>query len=105
MTLLAGTMGLLSHPSRHAAAAFFSGHLVLLVLLFGGIVLALLAAPVLFDALSGSVQAPATKWSPAVFVIGLGVLLIGVFSGTPVLDAIGAILMGLVLIGALMFYY
>ena len=105
MTRLSETMGLLSHPSRHAAVAFFSGHLVLLVVIVGAIILGLLAAPVLFDALSGSVQAPATKWSPTVFVIGLGVLLIGIFSGTPVLDIIGAVLMVLVLIGAVMFYY
>lgn len=105
MTRFAGTMRLLSHSSRHAAEAFISGHLILLLLLFGAIFLGLLAAPVLGDALFGSVREPMSRSGPTVFVIGLGVLILGVVAGTPVLDIIGVVLMVAVLIGVLMVHY
>ncbi|MDQ2875992.1 MAG: hypothetical protein M3Y33_14890 [Actinomycetota bacterium] len=105
MTRLAGTMGLPSEPARHAAVAFISGHLVALLLIGGAIVVVLLALPVLGDVIFGSIEGPMTKSAPAVFTVGLGTLILGLFAGAPILDIIGAGLMGLVLLGALMVHY
>jgi len=105
MTRFAGTMGFLREPSRHAAAAFLSGHVVVLVLIVGACFVVLLALPVLGDVISGSIEGPAAKWSPLAFAVGLGALILGLVAGAPVLDIIGAGLMGAVLLGALMVHY
>jgi hypothetical protein len=105
MTRLAGTMRFLREPSRHAAEAFLSGHLIVLLLIVGGIFIGLLALPVIGDFISGSIEGPATRWSPLTFAIGLGVLIIGLVAGVRVLDILGAGLMGAVALGALMVHY
>jgi hypothetical protein len=105
MTRLDGTIGLGREPSRHAAVAFLSGHLVALLLIGGAAAVVLLALPVLGDVISGSMEGPAMKWSPLVFALGLGALILGLVAGVPVLDILGAGLMGAVALGALMYYY
>jgi hypothetical protein len=105
MTRFAGTMRFLREPSRHAAVAFLSGHVVVLVLIVGASFVVLLALPVLGDVISGSIEGPATRWSPLTFAVGLGVLILGLVAGVPVLDILGAGLMGAVVLGALMVYY
>ena len=105
MTRLAGTMRFLREPSDHAAEAFISGHLIVLLLIVGGIFIGLLALPVIGDFISGSIEGPATRWSPLTFAIGLGVLILGLVAGVPVLDILGAGLMGAVVLGALMVHY
>ena len=105
MTRLAGTMRLLREPARHAAVAFLSGHVVVLVLIVGAAIVVLLALPVLGDVISGSLEGPASRWSPLTFVIGLGLLILGLFAGVAVLDILGAGLMGAVVLGALMVHY
>jgi hypothetical protein len=105
MTLLAGTMRFLREPSRHVADAFISGHLVVILLIVGAIFIGLLALPVLGDFISGSIEGPATRWSPLTFAIGLGALILGLVAGVPVLDILGAGLMGAVVLGAIMVHY
>ena len=105
MTLLAGTMRFLREPSNHVAAAFLSGHLIVLLLIIGGIFIGLLALPVIGDFISGSIEGPATRWSPLTFAIGLGLLIIGLVAGVPVLDILGGGLMGAVVLGAIMVHY
>jgi hypothetical protein len=105
MTRFAGTFGLLREPSRHAAVAYISGHLVAILLIGGAAAVVLLALPVLGDVIFGSIEGPAMKSAPAVFAIGLGTLILGLVAGVRVLDLIGACVMGAVALGAFMFHY
>jgi hypothetical protein len=105
MTRLEGTMAFLREPSGHAAKAFFSGHLIVILLIGGGIIVGLLALPVLGDFLNGTIEGPATRWSPLTFAIGLGALILGLIAGVPVLDILGAGLIGAVVLGAIMVHY
>jgi hypothetical protein len=105
MTRLAGTMRILREPSNHVAEAFISGHLVVLLLMAGAIFIGLLLIPVIGDVISGTIEGPASRWSPLAFAIGLGVLILGLIAGVRILDILGAGLMGAVVLGALMVHY
>jgi hypothetical protein len=105
MTRPAGPVSATGHAAHHAALAYITGHLVVILLVLGVIFLGLLAAPVIFDAVFGSIQGPAEKWAGPVFALGAGLLVVGLLAGLPKLDLIGGGLMGVIAVGWILVYY
>lgn len=93
------------HNVRHDVAGLLTGRHLVVLLIFAAAFICLLVGPVLNDVLLNSVSGPANRAAPAVFVIGLGALLTGIVAGVGVLDAVGACMMALVLLAALMVHY
>jgi hypothetical protein len=93
------------HNVRHVMAGFLTGRHLVVLLIFAAAFVCLLVGPVLNDVMLSSVSGPANKAAPVVFVLGLVVLLTGILTGTGVLDAVGAGMMGLVLLAGLLVHY
>lgn len=101
----AGTIRSIGHHSRYAVVDFFSAHLIVLALICAAIFAVLLAAPVVGDSLFDSFVARAAKVAPAVFITGLGILLIGIVTAVSIFDVVGACLMGAILLGTIVVNY
>jgi hypothetical protein len=98
-TFLAGTIsGTSAQQSPHIALRL-TGREVILALLSIAVVIVLLAAPVVGEAISGSVSEAAAKVAPTTFLVGLGILVIGLVFGAEILDIAGGSLVGLVILG------
>jgi hypothetical protein len=102
---LAGPMGILSHHARHVVAAFLSGRNIVVGLLIIGVVIVLLVTPVIGGSAFDSFSAAAEKGAPAIFLVGAGVLVLGLVTGVFLLDAIGLCLIGAVMVGWLLINY
>lgn len=102
---LAGTAAILGRPARHDVMVFLTGRQILVILACGVAIVILLALPVLGEFLKGEFTSRARRVAPTVFLLGLGVLIIGLIAGAGVLDILGASMMGLILFGMLLEHY
>jgi hypothetical protein len=102
---LAGTLRVVGHHSRYVLADFFSAHLIILALICAALFAILLAAPVVGDSLFDVFVARAAKVAPAVFLTGLGILLIGIVAKVMIFDVVGGCLAGAVLLGTIVVNY
>lgn len=93
------------HHAQHVIAGFLTARQLVVLLVLAVAFICLLVGPVLNDVLLNSVSGPANRAAPAVFVIGLGALVTGIVAGVGLLDAVGAGMMVLVLLAALMVHY
>jgi hypothetical protein len=90
---------------RHVIAGFFTGRHLVVLLIFAAAFVCLLVGPVLNDVMLTSVSGPANKAAPFIFILGLLVLFTGILTRAGVLDAVGAGMMGLVLLAGLLVHY
>lgn len=102
---LAGPATITGRPASHGGTAFLSGHLIVVVVLIGVAVLILLAIPVLGEYLQGEFSARAKRVAPAVFLLGLGVLLAGLAGKVGALELVGGAMMGSIVLGFLLEHY
>lgn len=103
-TFLAGTAG--GVPGHHPHIAIrLSASVVAVALLFMVLVIVLLAAPVIWQAVSESLGSAAEKAAPGTFFLGLGLLLAGLVAGARLLDIAGGGLVGLVILGVILDNY
>lgn len=102
---LAGTISILGQHARYVVLPSFSGRQVVVVLIFLAVVICLLIGPVLGENLFDIASTKGAKAAPATFFLGLGVLLLGLFLGVPILDGVGACLIGAVLLGVILVNY
>jgi hypothetical protein len=98
-------MELLGHRAQYVVAASFSRILVVAILICVALFIALLAYCVLGEALLGFYSTAKAKTAQITFVVGLGVLLIGIVAGVRILDIVGACLVGAVLLGTILENY
>jgi hypothetical protein len=104
---LAGTPRLNSGQSRHLAA-WFHGHEVLVVLIILGIMAAfliLLAIPVLYDVFFNAFSSGMDRAARGTFVLGFGILIVGLASGIRIIDIIGGGVMAAVVVGIIVENY
>lgn len=102
---LAGAVSILGHQPEHAGAASHSGGQVLVVLVLIAVLLVLLWIPVLGDRLTDSLSRRAPRVAPRIFFLGLGLLGAGLAFRVPILDVLGACLIGVLLLGAILDNY
>jgi hypothetical protein len=102
---LTGTMSSIGHHARHITLPSLSGRDIIIMLICAAILAVLAVLPVLGDKLFDTVTPKATKASPITFCLGLGALLVGLFTQIWVLDVTGACLMGAVILGAVLINY
>ncbi len=102
---LAGPAGDLGKHAKGLAAALGSARLVLILIAAGVIFVCVLAAPVLSDIFLGYAAAQGAKVAPAMFGVGLLILLVGLAIGVEVVDFVGAGLMGVVILGVILDNY
>jgi hypothetical protein len=95
----------MTHNFRQVLAGILTGRHIVAILIFGAACSLLLIGPVLNDMFLGSVSAPLNKAAPVMFFAGLGSLTLGLIAGVALLDIAGAVMMGIVLAGALMVHY
>ena len=91
-----------AQQSRHIV---IPARLWLYVLLFIGFVIFLLVLPVIWGIVSEAASSAAEKAAPGTFVLGLGVLFIGLVTGIEILDIVGASLAGLVIVSVIVDNY
>ncbi len=103
-TFLAGTVSGIAGHHPHIAIRL-SGGVVVVTLLFMALVIVLLAAPVIWQAVSESLGSAAEKAAPGTFFLGLGLLLTGLVAGARLLDIAGGSLVGLVILGVIVDNY
>jgi hypothetical protein len=101
---LTATFSLPGHQSRHVAVVV-SGRQVVVALICVAVVVALLAGPVLAEALLDVASKAGEKAAPGAFFLGLGVLLIGLVARVQIMDIVGACLIGAVLLAVILHYY
>jgi hypothetical protein len=87
---------------RRIAAALFSGRQIVIGLIVLVVLVILLVGPVIGENLMNSATAGAARVAPAVFLIGLGILVLGLVAQLGVLEVAGGCLMGAVLLGAIL---
>jgi hypothetical protein len=102
---LTGTMITIGHHARHITLPSLSGRDIVIMLICAAILAVLAVLPVLGDKLFDTVTPKATKASPITFCLGLGALLVGLFTRIWVLDVTGACLIGTVILGAVLINY
>lgn len=101
---LAGPAAMVGRQAGHSGI-FGSGRLIVVVALCGVAAVILLAIPVLGEFLMGEFSARAKRVAPVVFLLGLGSLLAGLAGRVGVLEAAGACLMGVIVLGFLLEHY
>jgi hypothetical protein len=101
---LAGTLSNRGQFGGHAAS-WFSAHQVIVGLIFIAVFVLLLAGPLLLEPLNDLFSKGVEKAAPGGFVLGLAVLLIGIFSGVKVLEIAGGSLVGAVVLGVIVDNY
>jgi hypothetical protein len=101
---LTATFSLPGHQSRHVAVTV-SGRQVVVALIVVAVIVALLAGPVLAEALLDVASKAGERAAPGAFFLGLGVLLIGLVARVQILDIAGACLIGAVLLAVILHYY
>jgi len=87
------------HQPQDALVNLFSWRLVIAIGVLGVVLVVLLWIPVLGDKLMAITSARAWLVGRTAFLIGIGMLVIGVFVGAGLLVALGALLAGLALLG------
>jgi hypothetical protein len=100
---LAGALRVPGYLGRHAA--WFSVRQVVVALIFIAVFVALLAAPLLWEALCNLFSKGVEKAAPGGFVLGLVILLTGLASGVKVLDIAGGAVLGAVVLGVIIDNY
>jgi hypothetical protein len=99
-------MPILWHHGRYAtAAALLSGRQIALALLVIAVVSVVLWIPVLSDHLMDFLSRNASHYVPLTLIAGSGLLVTGVVIGVPILDIIGASMIGALAIGYLIENY
>jgi hypothetical protein len=102
---LTGKMSIFSHHARHITLPKLSGRDIVIMLICAAILAVLAVLPVVGDKLFDTLTPRATKASPITFFLGLGALLVGLFTRIWFLDVTGACLMGAVILGAILINY
>jgi hypothetical protein len=82
-----------------------SGHVLIVILAAGLLVICVLAVPVLTDVSLKFASAQGAKIARNTFLTGLCVLLLGLAIQVEVVDIIGAVLMGAVILGVILANY
>lgn len=99
---IAGAARILGHHARHVLATYLSGRNILIAVIVLAVLLIILVIPVIAETLLNSATAVAARVAPRVFLIGLGVLVLGLVARLGILEVAGACLMGGVLLGAIL---
>lgn len=94
-----------AHHPHHHAGAWPSGREILIGLAIIVVAVALLVGPIVGGAIFISLSNGARRAAPGAFCAGLGVLIIGLLTGTVVADIAGGGLVALVLAGSVLSYY
>jgi hypothetical protein len=91
--------------SLQHAAAWFSVRQVVVALIFVGAFIVLLAGPVVGEAILNVLSHGMEKAAPGGFLLGLGILLVGLLSGVQVILIAGGCLTGAVVLGVILNNY
>ena len=94
---LAGALSVSGYLGRHAA--WFSVRQVVVALIFIAVLVALLAGPLLLEALGDLFSKGVEKATPGGFALGLVVLVIGLVTGVRFITIAGAVVLGAVVLG------
>jgi hypothetical protein len=100
---LAGALSVSGYLGRHAA--WFSVRQVVVALIFIAVLVALLAGPLLLEALGNFFSKGVEKATPGGFVLGLVVLAIGLVTGVRFITIAGAVVLGAVVLGVIIDNY
>jgi hypothetical protein len=98
-------MRLFGHHSRFAAANFLSGRVLAWIFIAMAICAGILAVPVIGDKFFGSFSVQAERAAKPLFCLGIGILLLGLFAGVPILVIVGGALAGAILLGIILVEY
>jgi lysylphosphatidylglycerol synthetase-like protein (DUF2156 family) len=101
---LAGTLSITGHQSRHAAARV-TGREILIALIVIAAIVVLLVAPVLWGALFDGFTKGLDKAARPTFLVGLGVLVVGLLSGVQIIEIGGGALMAAIVLGVIVENY